>query len=352
MAPPPVVLSAESLRRFTEAVLAHYGLSADDAALVAAGLVKANLRGLDSHGVARIPIYCERLRRKCINPRPHMKLDRPTAVAARLNGDDGIGFVVGKRGMDEAIAMARDYGVGMVLVHRSTHYGMAALYVQQAIDAGFVSLALTNSSPAMPVWGGRTVFLGASPLAAGAPTGAGEPFVLDMAMTVIARGKIRLAAQRGDAIPPGLALDAEGRPTNDARRAFEGVLLPFGGVKGSGLGLLMEVLCGVLSGANFGGEVKSLYFDFSGPQNVGHFFLAIKPDLFMPREEYEGRMQAFAARAKSCPRAAGFEEILLPGEPEARTAEQRQRDGIPLTADVLQALAQEAELVRVPLPVA
>lgn len=346
----PLYFSADSLYGFTKAVLLTGGLPDADAALVADGLVRANLRGIDSHGVARVPIYCERLRRHCINPRPQIKVDSVTPVAARVDGDDGIGFVVGDRAMEQAISMAKGYGVGLVGVHRSTHYGMAALYVMQAIDAGCIGLAYTNSSPAMPVWGGRTVFLGASPFAAGAPAGKRKPYVLDLAMTVIARGKIRLAAQRGDSIPLGLALDANGRPTTDAGKAFEGVLLPFGGVKGSGLGLLMEILAGVLTGANFGGEVKSLYFDFSGPQNVGHLFMAIKPDLFVPRAQYETRMDALIDRAKACPSAEGFEEILMPGEPEARAHRVRSRAGIPLTPDVCDALLKEAERTGVAFP--
>ncbi len=350
MSSQPVYFTADALRGFAAAALATQGLPPDDAALVANGLVTANLRGLDSHGVARVPIYLEKLRRKVVNPRPALRIERATPVAALIDGDDGMGFIVGKRAMDEAIALARDLGVGLVVARRSTHYGMAALYVKQAIDAGFISLALTNSSPAMPVWGGRNVFLGASPFAAGAPAGKSEPFVLDMAMTVIARGKIRLAAQRGEPIAPGLALDHEGRPTTDAQKAFEGVLLPFGGVKGSALGLLMEILCGVISGANFGGEVRSLYFDFSAPQNVGHFFLALKPDLFMSKAEYAARMDALAARAKACPKAEGFEEILMPGEPEARTYARRSKSGLPLTPDVVAALEQEAAATGIAFP--
>lgn len=346
----PVYFSADTLYGFTKAVMLTHDLPEGDAALVADGLVRANLRGLDSHGVARVPIYCERLRRKCINPRPNIRTDAVTPVAARVDGDDGIGFVVGDHAMEQAIHMAKGYGVGLVGVHRSTHYGMAALYVMQAIEAGFIGLAYTNSSPAMPVWGGRTVFLGANPFAAGAPAGKRKPYVLDLAMTVIARGKIRLAAQRGDPIPLGLALDAEGWPTTDAKKAFEGVLLPFGGVKGSGIGLLMEILAGVLTGASYGGEVRSLYFDFSGPQNVGHLFMAIRPDLFVPRGEYEARMDALIERAKACTKAEGVEEILMPGEPEARAHQVRRRTGIPLTPDVCDTLLKEADRSGVSFP--
>ncbi len=345
-----VYAAAGPLRAFAQAMLATQGLPDADAGLVADGLVRANLRGIDSHGVARIPIYCERLRRQCVNPRPRIAIEAVTPVVASVDGDDGMGFVVGRRAMDEATRIAKRFGIGLVGIRRSTHYGMAALYVMQAIDAGCIGIAYTNSSPAMPVWGGRDVFLGASPFAAGAPAGAREPFVLDLAMTVIARGRIRLAAQRGEPIPLGLALDADGRPTTDAARAFEGVLLPFGGVKGSGLGLMMDILAGVLTGANFGGGVRSLYFDFSGPQNVGHLFLAIRPDLFLPPGAYEARMCELIDRAKACRRAEGFDEILIPGEPEARTERMRGVSGIPLTADVHAALSAEAARAGVPLP--
>ena len=342
--------SHEALRAFTSAVFRALDLPGDDARLTADGLIEANLRGLDSHGVARIPVYAERLRRGLVNPKPEISIEDKTPVAALVDGDNGMGFVVGDRAMAKAMEMAGASGIGLAAARRSTHYGMGAIYVMQAIEAGFIALAFTNSSPALPVWGGRTTFLGAAPLAAGVPAGDEAPYVLDMAMTVIARGKIRLAAQRGDPIPPGLALDAEGKPTTDAQKAFEGVCLPFGGVKGAALAMLMDVLGGVFTGAAFGGGVRPLYGDFSGPQDVGHLFLAIKPDLFMPREEVTHRMDTFVRRVKACPTAEGFDGILMPGEPETRTRDQRLRGGLPITTDVVTALKAEAEAFNLPFP--
>ncbi len=350
MAKVPVYLGAETLGQFACEMLIKHGLPPDDAACVADGLIEANLRGIDSHGVSRIPIYCERLRRGVVNPKPKISVQTVTPVCALVDGDDGMGFLVGRRGMEAAIAMAHGYGIGLAGARRSTHYGMAALYVMQAIDAGMIGLAYTNASPALPVWGGRSAFLGASPFAAGAPGGAKAPYVLDMAMTVIARGKIRLAAQRGEPIPEGLALDRDGRTTTDAHQAFEGVCLPFGGVKGAALSMLMEILAGVITGANFAGDVKSLYFDHSAPQNVGHLFIAMRPDLFVPRTEYNRRMDTLVDRAKSCPKAEGFDEILIPGEPETRTRTKRSRSGIPLTPDVVEALRVEADKAGRPFP--
>ncbi|MBC7779570.1 MAG: Ldh family oxidoreductase [Proteobacteria bacterium] len=350
MAEPVHYFAPDALVQFGTEVFKAYRLPAEDAATVARDLVAADLRGLASHGVARIPIYCKRLRAGAINPTPNIAITHPTAVVAAIDGDDGIGFVVGHRAMAEAIEIAAQFGIGMVGIRRSTHYGMAALYVMQAIDAGMVSMAFTNSSPAMPAWGGRTNFHGAAPLAVGAPGGRPGDYVLDLAMTVIARGKIRLAASRGEPIPLGLALDNEGRPTTDAQAAFEGVLLPFGGVKGSAIAFMMDIFSGVLTGAAFGGEVKSLYFDFSGPQNVGHLFIAIRPDLFMPMQAYRDRMDEMIERAKAAPRAADCDEILIPGEPESRTAAARARSGIPVTGDVARALIDEGAQAKVALP--
>jgi LDH2 family malate/lactate/ureidoglycolate dehydrogenase len=341
----------ELLSEFAAAVFEKAGLRREDAAIIAEGLVKANLRGIDSHGVSRIPMYLTRLRRGVVNPRPEIRVTRVASAVAQVDGDDGMGFLSGRLGMQEAISLAGECGIGLVGIRHSTHYGMAALYVLQAIEAGYVAIALTNASPAIPVWGGRTTFLGANPLAVGIPGGKRSPYVLDMAMTVIARGKIRLAALHGDPIPEGLALDSDGLPTQDAKKAFEGVCLPFGGVKGAALSMMLDLLAGALTGANFAGDVKSLYFDHSAPQNVGHLFIAMRSNLFMSNEEFQERMDTFVGRVKSCPRAVGTEEILMPGEPESRTEKVRSATGIPVTHDVVSQLQAEAAASGLAFPV-
>ena len=338
---PPRPVSAADLERFATDAFARAGLPWQDAVTIARDLVKANLRGIDSHGVSRIPMYLERLERGVVNPRPEMKVTKVAGAVAHVDADDAMGFLPSHLAMDTAADLAAEAGIGMVGVSRSTHFGMGALYVLQALERDLVSMVFTNSSPAMAMWGGRSAFLGASPIAAGVP--GDPPFVMDMAMTVIARGKIRLAGMRGEPIPEGLALDAEGRPTTDAAAAFEGVCLPFGGVKGSVLGTMMDLMAGALTGANFGGEVKSLYFDHSEPQNVGHLFFAIRPDLFLAMSDFRARMDEYGRRIKALPRAAGVDEILMPGEPEARTEAQRRAHGIPVTENVLADLARVAE---------
>ena len=332
-----------TLQAFAAELFERAGLPREDAAVIGHDLAAADLRGLASHGVSRIPMYLERLRRGVVNPRPSIGITKVTPAVSLVDGDDGMGFLVAHKAMQEAIGLATAVGIGLVGVRRSTHFGMSALYVREATDAGFISLVFTNSSPAIPVWGGRTTFLGAAPMAAGVPGGELPGYLLDMAMTGIARGKIRLAARHGTPIEPGLALDKHGVPTTNAAAAFEGVCLPFGGHKGAALAMLMDLLCGVFTGANFGGTVKSLYFDHSEPQNVGHFILVMRADLFMPREEFSARMDAFVKRAKECPRADQCDEILMPGEPEERKAVLLRSLGIPLTEEVLSDLDAEAD---------
>jgi LDH2 family malate/lactate/ureidoglycolate dehydrogenase len=250
--------------------------------------------------------------------------------------------------MEEAIAMAREHGVGIVAARRSNHFGMAASYVLQAIEQDFVAIVFSNASPAMPPWGGRAMLLGTSPLAFGAPGGKLGPVVLDMSPAVAARGKIRRAERRGESIPLGWALDAQGRPTADPTAALAGVVLPIGEHKGSGLSLFMEIFAGVMAGAAFGGEVGNQYETMDRPQDVGHFFLAMRPDLFVGMADYRARMDALIERVRLNPLAEGFAEILLPGEPETRYEVQRRKTGIPYGATEIAALQKEAAQAGIP----
>jgi L-2-hydroxycarboxylate dehydrogenase (NAD+) len=207
-----VIVDHRPLAAAVTAIYEHYGLPAADARLVAEGLVRADLRGVWSHGVARVPMYAERLRRGLIDPTPRVTLQRLAPAVAHIDGANGIGFVVATRAIDAAMEIAEEAGVGIVGVRRSGHYGMAANYVLRAFERGFSSLAYTNASPAMPPWGGRVPMLGTNPYAVGIPGGRRGDIVIDMACTVVARGKLMFAAQRGEAIAAGLALDEHGRP--------------------------------------------------------------------------------------------------------------------------------------------
>jgi len=341
----PFYAAVEEAQAFGRRLLVAHGLSEGDAAIMAGCLVRADLRGVDTHGLQFLPQYLDRVRRGMVNPKPNLVVERITPIIGLLDGQNGYGFVVATRAMAAAIEMAKEFGIGIVSARRSTHFGMAACYTLQAL--------FTNASRSMPAWGGREAFLGTSPFAAAAPSGQELPFDLDMSPAVAARGKIRRAARRGQKIPLGYALDAQGHATTDPNAALDGgVVLPIGGAKGSGIAMLMDIMGGVISGAAFGGDVRNQFLDYDQPQNVGHFFMAMKPDLFVPKDEYLKRMDALVQRVHAQPPAEGFDEVIMPGETERRLEVARRRTGLPYHAKEITALQQEASKAGLPpLPV-
>lgn len=230
-------VTPEDAQAYAEGVLKANGVPSENASIVARCLVAADLRGVDTHGVNRIPSYMARIREGVLDPTAQPTLSEVTPVVAQVDAHNAFGFVAAHMGMTKAIEMAKVYGIGMVSVKHSNHFGMSAWLVQQAIDADMMSLVFTNSSPALPVWGGKSKLMGVSPIACGAPGGKEQPFILDMAPSVAARGKIYKAKRRDEKIPLDWALDAEGRPTDDPAAALQGVMLPMGGPKGSGLSI-------------------------------------------------------------------------------------------------------------------
>ena len=253
-----------------------------------------------------------------------------TPVAASLDGQDAFGFVVGMCAIKEAMAMARELGIGIVSVapqHAFRHGGVLC----DAGDRGGLHRAGVLQRLARDAALGRHATGCSAPIRSRPARRAAScaPFLLDMSPAVAARGKIRRAERRGESIPLGYALDAEGRPTTDPKAALGGVVLPIGGYKGSGLSMLMDILGGVISGAAFAGSVADQYKVYDRPQDVGHFFLAMRPDLFIPEEDYRARMDTLVERVRDCPKAEGFDEILIPGEPETRLEAEHRRTGIP-----------------------
>ncbi|KAF2683640.1 malate/L-lactate dehydrogenase-like protein [Lentithecium fluviatile CBS 122367] len=337
-------VNASDARAFIEGVLAGNGVPQENAIIVAQCLVEADLRGVDTHGINRIPSYMARIRQGVLDPNASPTLRQITPAVAQVDGHNGFGFLAAHTGMATAIRMARDIGVGMVSVKHSNHFGMSAWVVQQALDAGMMSLVFTNSSPALPVWGGKSKLMGVSPIACGAPAGKGRPFIVDMAPSVAARGKIYKALRRREKIPKDWALDKDGKQTDDPAKALEGVMLPMGGPKGSALAVMMDVFSGVLSGSAFAGQVTNPY-DPSKPADVGHFLVAIKPDLFMNLEEFKDRMDYLYQRVVGSDRMDGVDRIYFPGEIEQIMKEQRLQRGIPLVQAEVEALNKEAQRV-------
>ncbi|RKK23185.1 hypothetical protein BFJ66_g1338 [Fusarium oxysporum f. sp. cepae] len=338
-------IAASEARRFIEEVLKGNGIPSENASIIARCLVAADLRGVDTHGMNRIPSYMERLRQGVLNASAQPILTQVTPAVAQVDGQNGFGFVAAHKGMAAAIESAKVFGIGMASIKHSNHFGMSAWIVQQALDADMMSLVFTNSSPALPAFGGKSKLLGVSPIACGAPgKGPMENFILDMAPSVAARGKIYKAKRRGEKIPLDWALDAEGRPTDDPEAALGGVMLPMGGPKGSALSIMMDVFSGVLSGSAFAGHVTGPY-DPSKPADVGHFLVAIKPDLFMNLDEFRERMQHLYERVVGSEKAAGVERIYFPGEIEQLAQKEREKTGIPLVQAEIDALNAEAKKV-------
>ncbi|OLN86374.1 putative oxidoreductase YjmC [Colletotrichum chlorophyti] len=336
-------VSAGEARRLVEDILKGNGVSSEHAVVVARYLVAADLRGVDTHGMNRIPSYMERIRQGVLNATAVPELKQVTPAVAHVDGKNGFGFVAANIGMAAAIESAKTFGIGMASVSHSNHFGMSAWLVQQALDADMMSLVFTNSSPALPVWGGKSKLMGVSPIACGAP-GKDKPFILDMAPSVAARGKIYKAKRRGEKIPLDWALDGEGRPTDDPAAALEGVMLPMGGPKGSALSIMMDVFSGVLSGSAFAGHVTNPY-DPSKPADVGHFLVAIKPDLFMSLDDFRERMDYLYQRVVGSDKAAGVDRIYFPGEIEQLNQQEREKYGIPLVRAEVDALNEEATRV-------
>ncbi|KAL4962538.1 Ldh family oxidoreductase [Aspergillus stella-maris] len=339
-------IKPSDLESFVQTLLVANSVPTDHASIIASCLVQADLRGVDTHGSNRIPSYMQRIRQKVLDPSATPTLTQITPIAASIDGKNTFGFVSAHKGMQRAIEMASEFGLGLVSIKHSNHFGMSAWIVQQAIDAGMMSLVFTNSSPALPAWGGKSKLVGVSPIACGAPAGKERPFILDMAPSVAARGKIYKALRRGEKIPTDWALDADGNITDDPARALEGVMLPMGGPKGSALAIMMDVFSGVFSGSAFAGHVTGPY-DPSKPADVGHFLLAIKPDLFVSLDDFKERMDYLYQRVVGSDKMGGVERVYYPGEIEQINREKRLEEGIPFTDAEIEKLNKEAELVRV-----
>lgn len=350
MAASPRFYAANQLSTLASDIFTRAGLTPAHAQIEAANLVYSDLRGHGAHGVTRIPIYTQRLHCGVVNRAPAIRLERKSDSAAIVHGDNGPGAVVSDFAIKTAISAAQASGIGMVVVRHSNHNGSNAFYTTQATALGLIGAAATNAPVSMAVWGSRGRALGTNPFSVAIPAQRHPALVVDMATSTVARGKIVEAAKRGESIPEGLALAPDGSPTTDAATAEAGAMLPFAGPKGSALALLVDIFCGVLSGASFGAHVQNLYSEFERPQDNGHFFMVVDPALFLPRGEFLPRIDAFIDLMKAAPLARGFDSVLMPGEPELRSEARHRVTGIPLLPNVIADLAAVAAEFAVPMP--
>lgn len=333
----------DALRSFGSRVFESADVPADDAREVVDCLLAADLRGVDSHGLVRLPGYWRRLRSGVVSARPSIRFEDGDTPVFGVDGGNGLGPVVGARAMEEAIRRAEGAGVGIAGVRRSNHFGAAAHYVRKAAARRMIGLALSNAPPNMAPHGGRERFLGTNPFAVAVPAGNEPTLVLDASSSVVARGKIIVAAKQGLPIPEGWAVDPAGRPTTEARAALEGAVLPFGGAKGSAISLIIDVLCGVWTGAAFGARLGTLE-DLESRQDVGHFFAALRTDAFGPAAEFEARMGELLRGLRVSAPAPGVARVCAPGEPEEENERQNKRRGValaPAVVEELRSLGQE-----------
>jgi ureidoglycolate dehydrogenase (NAD+) len=326
-----------TLVSFTAACLEKLGLESGDARFVAETLVAANLRGVDSHGVVRLPHYATRLRNGTVKARPRMSARRTGPAAAVVEGDAGMGQLVAARAMREAIALAKESGVGAVVARNSSHCGACAWFVEMATSAGMVGIALTHTDPIMVPPGMKRIFLGSNPIAFGAP--GSPPLIIDMSTTHVAWGKVLVARQENKPIPPDWGVARDGKPTTDPHQVVG--LAPTGGHKGYALAAMVEVLCAQLAGVPFGLHVTKMYGELDKPRNLGHFMLALDVARFTDPKVFSAQLAAFAGEAHA-------EGGLAPGDPERIHAERRRRDGIELgsTLDELNKLAGELGVAK------
>ena len=293
-------------------IFQKFGLNKDHATISANALINAELVGAYGHGLSRLKMYCDRISKKVINPKPKIKVKKISQSVSHIDANNSIGFVAADLGIKTAIKHAQKTGIGMVAVKNSGHYGLSGYYAEQAVKKNLITMIYTSAPPAVAPYGALKSLFGTNPICFGTPTGSKVPFILDTSISMINRGKIRVAARDNQKIPKGVALDKYGQPTTDANKALEGVQLPIAGFRGSGLAWMVDILSGVLTGGNHAGRVKDPFDDFSGPQNIGHLFITFKTNLFV--NNFNIRIKDNIKTIKRLPKIKGIKEIVYPGQ--------------------------------------
>tara|TARA_B100000282_G_scaffold246085_1_gene189397 strand:- start:269 stop:1273 length:1005 start_codon:yes stop_codon:yes gene_type:complete len=302
----------QQLKKIIKDIFVKRGMSDAHALISANALINAELVGAYGHGLSRLKMYCDRINKKVINPKPKIKFKRISSSITHIDANNSIGFVAADIAIKKAIENASKTGIGLVAVKNSGHYGLSGYYAEQAVKKNLITMIYTNAPPAVAPHGALKSLFGTNPICFGSPTGSKIPFILDTSISKINRGKIRVAARNNQKIPEGVALDKFGKPTTDAKKALQGVQLPIAGFRGSGLAWMVDILSGVLTGGNHGGKVKDPFDDFSGPQNIGHLFITFKTNLFV--NNYNIRIKDNIKKIKRLPKLKGVKEIMYPGQ--------------------------------------
>ena len=339
-------VAAPVLRSFSESILLAAGVAAHKAAIVAASLVAANLRGVDSHGIQLLTFYVDQLLAGEMDPHAQGRVVSESGSCLLFDGQNGIGQWIAETCCGHAIRIAGQTGIALVTARESNHFGACAWWAEKMREAGQIGIVMCNASPIVPPWQGREGRFGTNPICMAVP----GPWLLDMATTTVAAGKVFKAfINHQPEIPAGWAFNAEGVPTTNTEAAYHGMLMPLGGYKGSGLGFLVEILCAVLSGGAMSNEVGGIRFR-GKLVRTSQMFLAIDIARYMPLEEFTERMERLVALVKSAPPAPGYDEVLVAGDPEWRNEAERVRGGIPISEGNWETLVKTAARVKVSPP--
>ena len=326
-------MKQKRLKLVLNQIFQKHNLSKDHSKIVSDYLIKAELLGAPSHGLARLKMYCDRIKRKLINSKPKIKIKKISNSISYVDADDSIGFIAADVGIKQAIKNAKKTGIGLVAVKRSGHYGLSSFYAEQAVKNNLLVFCFTNAPAALAPYGAKKSLFGTNPICFGVPTGK-TPFILDASTSMINRGKIRRASKLGKKIPFGVALDKFGNITTDANKALKGTQLPIATFKGSGLAWMVDILSGVITGSSHSGKTKDPFDDFSGPQNMGHLFITINPKVFIGKN-FLKEMKINISRIKRLPKAKGFSSILYPGERKNKTYRKNINKDISIASKIL-----------------
>ena len=323
----------KSLSKILTNIFIKHGLSHSHAKICSSALINAELVGAQSHGLSRVKMYCDRIKKKVINPKPKIKIKNISQSISYIDANNSIGFVAADIGIKKAITNAKKTGIGLVGIKNSGHYGLSGYYAEQAVKKNLITMCFTNAPPAIAPYGSIKSLFGTNPICFGTPTSTKIPFILDTSVSMINRGKIRMAAKMGEKIPKYVALDKFGYPTTDAKKALAGVQLPIAGFRGSGIAWMIDILAGVFTGSNHGGKVKDPFDDFTGPQNIGHLFIVMKPNLF--NKNYNQEIKENIKRIKKLPKIKGVKKILYPGQNKYDRYNKNLKKGIQIPQNIL-----------------
>jgi LDH2 family malate/lactate/ureidoglycolate dehydrogenase len=345
-----IFIQAADLIAFGQDIFQKVGVPEQDATQAAKILVESNLRGVDTHGIYLVNLYARRIEKGLVNPKPQMIFDRKRAAVGTLDADTGLGQLATLRAIHYAMDMAREHGTGTVVVKRSTHFGAGAYYTNYAAEHDMIGILMSQSETDVVLFGGKKPYLGTNPYSVAVPAGKRKPFLMDMATSQVAFGKVRAAAEAGNAIPPDWAVDGNGQPVTDPTKAK--AVTPMSGAKGYAIGLMIELFSSALTGMAFGPGIVRKFDDWEHPQQLGYFVQCIDPAAFVELDEFKTQVDNMFDEISQQPAGADnpFGKILIPGEPEYARKEKRLAEGCPIAPEIAAQLCELGHRLGVKWP--